>query len=354
MEHKLRSPLFSVRTHCLVITLFVFLFRFLAADPLHASEKPLPASAQDSDRDGLADSLEAALLARFSPVFMVSITDCSVMPARFAPQISKPTVMEDDGTIYGQAFPRKDHPGEVELHYYHLWRRDCGELGHPLDAEHVSALIRVGGDASSAKALYWYAAAHEDTVCDASHLARAASVAAEDRGATVWISSAKHGSFLSNELCTHGCGGDRCEQMEQLKVREIVNVGEISAPMNGSDWLLSPEWPLKDKLGRSDFSDARRARVDRLRQSDAVWANPSKRPAQAAILGVNAGLGGAATGAEATDAALGTADDNTGAALGTAAGKTGNALSRSRRSVWKALRKSAQKTGEFLNQDKKQ
>ena len=352
MEHKLRSMLFSVRTHCIVIALFVFLFSLLAADSLHANDKPLPA--QDSDHDGLADSLEAALLARFAPVFLVSSTDCSVMPARFMPEMSKPTVMEDDGTIYGQAFPRKDHPGEVELHYYHLWRRDCGELGHALDAEHVSALVRVDGDADSAKALYWYAAAHEDTVCDASHLARANSVAAVDRGATVWISSGKHGSFLSKGLCAHGCGGDRCEQMEPVKVREIVNVGEIGAPMNGSEWLLSPEWPLKDKLDRSDFSDARLARVNRLRQSDAVWANPSKRPAQAAILGVNAGMGGAATGAQATDTALGIADDNTGAALDTAAGKTGNALSRSRRNVWNALKKSAQKTGEFLKQDNKQ
>ncbi|UWZ82748.1 hypothetical protein [Occallatibacter riparius] len=326
----------------------------MAANPLHANDKPLSTPAQDSDRDGLSDSLEAALLARFSPVFMVSRTDCSVMPARFVRQITKPTVMEDDGTIYGQAFPRKDRPGEVELHYYHLWRKDCGELGHALDAEHVSALIHLDGDADSAKALYWYAAAHEDTVCDASHLARAKSVAAEDHGATVWISSGKHGSFLSKELCAHGCGGDRCEEVEPVKTRAIVNVGEIGAPMNGSDWLLSPEWPLKDKLGRSDFSDARLARADRLRESYAVWANPSKRPAQAAILGVNAGLGGAATGAQATDSALGVADDNTGAALGTAAGKTGNALSRSSRNVWNALKKSTQKTGEFLKQDNKQ
>jgi hypothetical protein len=263
VDLKLRSTLLSVKTQYILIALFVFLFSLLAASPLHAIDKAVSATAQDSDRDGLADSLEAALLARFSPVFLVSSTDCSVMPARFAPQISIPTVMEDDGTIYGQAFPSKDHPGEVELHYYHLWRRDCGEFGHALDAEHVSALVQVGSDPNSAKALYWYAAAHEDTVCDASHLARAESLAAEDRGATVWISSGKHGSFLSREVCMHGCGGDRCEQMEPLKVREIVNVGEVGAPMNGSEWLLSPEWPLKEKLVRSDFSDARLERVNR-------------------------------------------------------------------------------------------
>lgn len=306
---------------------------------------------KDSDRDGLIDSLEDTLLIRFSPTFMVSHADCSVAPAQFSPASEKPTVIADDGTIYGQAFPHKGYPGEIELHYYHLWRRDCGELGHPLDAEHVSALIKVNNDPNSAKALYWYAAAHEDTICDASHLARAGTIGAEDHGATVWISEGKHASFLSEELCKYGCGGDRCDQMEELKVRAIVNLGEPKAPMHDIAWLQSSRWPLQEKLERSDFTESRVLRVNRLPQTDVVWADPSKRPAQATILGLNAGIGGTATGARATDTALVIADSDTGSALDLATDKTGHALNSSSRNVWRALKKSVQKTDDLLNHE---
>jgi hypothetical protein len=331
--------------------LFLLLTSVLPAASSRARANSAPVPLQDSDRDGLSDSLEAALLARFSPVFMVSRTDCSIMPAQFVPEMIKPTVLADNGTIYGQAFPRKNHPGEVELHYYHLWRKDCGERGHPLDAEHVSVLILLGDDADSAKALYWYAAAHEDTICDAGHLARAATIAAEQHGATVWISPGKHASFLSETLCSYGCGGDHCEQMSPLKSGAIVNLGEPDAPMNAIAWLLFPEWPLQDKMRRSDFTDDRLNRVNRSPQTDVVWANPSKRPAQATILGVHTGIGGAALGARATDTALALSNSHTGTALGKASDKTGDALSKSSHNVWSALKKSAEKTGEFLHPD---
>lgn len=343
----------STRTGIATIPILIFLAVFLTCAPqahaLHADDKSAAVPVQDSDGDGLSDSLEAALLSRFSPVFMVSRTDCSTMPAQFQPETSNPTVVADNGTIYGQAFPRKGYSGEVELHYYHLWRKDCGQFGHPLDAEHVSALVKLGSGADSSRALYWYAAAHEDTICDASHLVRANDVAAAERGPTVWISSGKHGSFLSQNLCSYGCGGDRCEQMRQLPAMEIVNVGETGAPMNGIAWLLSPQWPLEDKLQRSDFTDLRLTRADDARHIGPVWANPSKRPAQAAISGANAGMAGAATGAQATDNALDLADNNTGAAIGAATEKTGDALNRSSRNVWNALKKSAGRTGELLN-----
>ena len=145
------------------------------------------AHAFDSDHDGISDEVEEALLAKFLPTFMVSSHDCSTQPAQFSPQAKSPTVVADDGTIYGQVFPRKQHPGEVELHYYHLWRKDCGEMGHRLDAEHASALVSLGTTASDSAALYWYAAAHEDTICDASQLTRAETIHAQERGPTLWI-----------------------------------------------------------------------------------------------------------------------------------------------------------------------
>jgi hypothetical protein len=316
---------------------------------LYARQTHPPDTQVDSDHDGLSDSLEDALLTRFAPTFMVSATDCSDVPAQFAPADKTPTVVAEDGTIYGQAFPRSGHADEVELHYYHLWRRDCGEMGHALDAEHVSALIVVNGDPDKAKALYWYAAAHEDTICDASHLARAATIGAEDHGATVWISEGKHASFLSEEMCRRGCGGDRCQQMKKLSVPAVVNVGESQAPMHDIAWLHSDQWPLETKLERSDFTEARLQRVNSLPQTDVVWANPSKRPAQASILGLNDGFGGAATGARATNTALVIADGNTSSALDLAADKTGRSLKTSSHDVWGAIRKSIQKTGDFLN-----
>ncbi|MGO4516434.1 hypothetical protein AB4Y89_11615 [Terriglobus sp. 2YAB30_2] len=303
----------------------------------------------DTDRDGLSDREESDLLERFAPLFMISRDDCSDRPAQFLEGARSPTVVEDDGTIYGQAFPRKGRPSEVELHYYHLWRRDCGEMGHRLDAEHVSVLVRTGASIADAKALYWYAAAHEDTICDASHLARAATLHAEEHGGTIWISEGKHASFLSEAMCTHGCGGDRCARMKPLKTKQIINLGEVDAPMNGMVWLNSIEWSLSSKLSRSDFPEMRVARVERLPETDIVWANPAKRPAQATILGANAGIGGAATGIRATDTALDVANSSTSSALDTTAGKTGKALKTSSRNVWKAVKKSVQKTGEVLH-----
>jgi hypothetical protein len=321
----------------------LFASLMLAHGPLQAQDR-----AVDSDHDGLSDALEAALLTRYSPTLMISKADCSVSPAQFIPDNKSPTVLEDDGTIYGQAFPRKDHANEVELHYYHLWRKDCGQMGHHLDAEHVSALVKLGTSIDGAKALYWYAAAHEDTICDASQVTRAKTIEAEDHGAKLWISEGKHASFLSEILCTHGCGGDRCEQMVPLHTKQIINLGEKGAPMNEIEWLASSEWPLSDKLQRTDFTEPRLARVQKSPETDVLWANPSKRPAQAAILGANAGIGGAEIGARSTDTALILADTNTNSALDHSAAKTGNALKKSSRNVWKALKNSAEKTSQVL------
>src|SRR5215831_18501792 len=167
-------------------------------------------AALDSDNDGLTDVQEQALLQQFAPTFLISPTDCSSRPAEFEASVLKPVVAAENDAIYGQAFPRAAQDGEVELHYYDLWRRDCGQQGHDLDAEHVSVLV--ARDQSGIwRAQYWYAAAHEDTLCDASQIARAKALNAEEGGPLVWISSGKHGAFLAQALCKHGCGADECE-----------------------------------------------------------------------------------------------------------------------------------------------
>jgi hypothetical protein len=221
------------------MSLFVALVGMCLTGPdptaaLAASEpqRGVAPTAIDSDHDGLSDDLEQALLAQFAPSFMVNRQDCSNVPAEFTPMETSPTVLAENSTIYGQVFPWSGADAKeptVEIHYYHLWKKDCGRMGHDLDTEHVSVLIRASGNdplTSSWRAIYWYSAAHEDTVCDASQMTRASTLNAADHGATVWISAGKHASFLNEKLCSHGCGGDICEKMAPLSVGKIVNQGK--------------------------------------------------------------------------------------------------------------------------------
>jgi hypothetical protein len=170
-------------------------------------------------------------------------------------------------------------------------------------------------------------------VCDASHLTRASTIDAEEHGAKVWISVGKHASFLNEELCHHGCGGDRCVHSRPLVSLAVVNLGEWNAPMAGAVWMSSPQWPLKDKLGRSDFLTARVDRLQRLPDTDIAWANPAKRPEQAVI------HSGSATGdaLEKSGGALATSGRNTNSAMTLTADKTGNALGKATRGTGRAL-----------------
>ena len=296
----------------------------------------------DSDHDGLADAQEQALLEQFAPRFMISLSDCSAQPAEFQSSMANPVVAAENGTIYGQAFPRATREGQVELHYYDLWRKDCGQQGHDLDAEHVSVVV-ARDESGTWKAEYWYAAAHEDTLCDASQIATAKALHAEQHGPEVWISAGKHGAFLTQALCKHGCGADDCEGEAPISSREIVNLGEPAMPMNGAIWAGSAGWPLGEKMRRSDFTDERTARLERVGADEIAWASPAKRPVQAAILGGDRGLDGAATGFRATGSALTTADEHSANALDRASSSTGNALVRSYRGVMKFLRGGAGK-----------
>jgi len=297
----------------------------------------------DSDHDGLSDALEQALLVRFIPLFQIASQDCAGRPALFVPGKANPTPESEDGTIYGEATPRgfADKSATlVELRYFHLWRTDCGRMGHALDAEHVSVLVLEDGNRESAedwKAVYWYAAAHEDTACDASQITRARTLGAEQSGPPVWISRGKHASFLNRDLCARGCGGDDCSQMQALAVSRIVNLGEAANPMNGSLWSASAEWPLAAKLERSDFSPDSLARLERLPESDIAWEYPSKRPAQAAIAAGNSTADALAMSNRKTDTAISLAEDKTGNALEATHAKVKRSLRRSARNVWNFL-----------------
>ena len=308
----------------------------------------VPAQAQfvdlDSDNDGMSDALEQALLVQFAPTFMVARHDCSKLPAEFAADQETPTIKIEDGTIYGQVSPTKASKGTepaAEIHFYHLWRSDCGPHGHPLDTEHVAVLVTASDrDLATAKwkALYWYAAAHEDTVCDVSQITRASTLHAEQNGATVFVSSGKHASYLDQRLCHAGCGADRCVDQRPLARGAIVNLGEPRHPMNGSVFIASTEWPLLGKMSISNFTAEPLARLNHLPDTDIAWFNPGKHPTQGIIATSNTTSQAIANGANSTGVAISLANDS-----------TGNALQKTYKNTKHALGVSAKHVGDALN-----
>lgn len=309
----------------------------------------LPAAAADLDRDGLDDALEQQLLERFVPSFRIDPKDCDVKPAQFRAGAADPEVAARDGTLYGQATPngvaKRGTPNgsAIELHFYHLWSRDCGKRAHPLDAEHVSGLVEQDA-AGSWRAIAWYAAAHENTPCDFSSLAKAADVLAETAGPVVWVSRGKHASFLHLKGCQLGCGGDVCRRdFVPMAPAAIVNLGERDVPMNGAAWMLSARWPLAAKL-RLDFTPERMAVLEKPGPLGIITLSPRLRPAQAFM------LGGDSTGDALSVTGKKTAEslDATGQAIGTSVAQTGQALAASTRKTARALRAATGATGRFL------
>jgi hypothetical protein len=288
----------------------------------------------DSDHDGLSDELEQGILEKFRPTFMISEDDCDLAPAAFKPGVQTPTPLASDGTIYGQVSPAiLGKSAAIEVHYYHLWKHDCGRIGHPLDAEHVAVLLANRTDPSEAaqwKAQYWYAAAHEDTVCDASSAARAEDLGAVEKGAQIWISDGKHASFLQQGQCRRGCGADRCDRMRPLDPRALINIGELRAPMNGSDWITSRQWPLAAKLG----SDFRPEIVDRLAAREA--RDPMPAGAAGAPLRSTIGAG------DASVEGLGLGYRQAGSAIGTGARKALKSLGAAYLATQDALQKASE------------
>jgi len=303
----------------------LFLLHSLA---MIAQSAPSP----DSDGDGYTDTLEQSLLAQFSPHLYIGRHECAGLPAAFRPGLLEPTPEAEDGTLYGQVFPVKIAGATApmaEIHFYDLWDRDCGVHGHPFDTEHVAVLVEASSaDLKIAKwtALYWYAAAHENTVCDVSQIARASALGADTSGAKVWISPGKHAAYLARPLCDHGCGADRCESMKPMHTTRIINLGEPAHPMNGSDFIASNAWPLEQKMSHTDFPPDPVARLNALPHDDIAWFNAGRHPAQG-IIAVSYTTGEAIAGS----------GDNTDAALALASGKTGNALQRSYRKTKHAL-----------------
>ncbi|MCZ6768061.1 MAG: hypothetical protein O7D93_02305 [Acidobacteria bacterium] len=298
---------------------------------------------KDLDHDGLEDSFEQEILLRFLPEFRVSKTECAGLPAEFLSDRLEPLPVALNGTIYGQVFPVS--PNEIsgsslEIHYYHLWSRDCGRFGHDLDTEHVSVLVQSDSPKAAAsrwKALYWYAAAHEGTLCDASNGVKANAIPGRDPAVTLWISSGKHASFLTENLCHRvGCGGDRCEQMVPFSPGKIINVGEPGAPLNGAVWIASGAWPLDEKM-TSDFDDSVLLRLERLEKDEVDFVSGVPLPFKAVLLGGNKTIGALEKGHSETRGALSITIQKTGRSLNRALSEAGRALQLSVKKVGKWL-----------------
>lgn len=313
----------------------------------------------DSDHDGLSDALEQSLLVKFAPAFMVGANDCSGVPAEFLPDSVTPRVEAEEATIYGQVFPAETSTVErprVEIHYYDLWQRDCGPHGHALDTEHVSVLVQASrADLSQATwtALYWYASAHENTVCDVSQIARASTIKGKDHGARVWVSPGKHASYFSSALCGGGCGADHCERMVRLRAGAPINLGEPGHPMNGSAFIASRQWLLAEKMATSNFPAAAIARLNQLPETEIASFLPGRHPVQGVIAVSSSTEESLATSGRNTSEALSSADDSTDRALARAKGSTVNALGRSYRKTIHALGSSAKHVGKALDPGQK-
>ena len=299
---------------------------------------------KDLDHDGLEDSFEQEILLRFLPDFRVSKTECAGLPAEFLPDRLEPQPVALNGTIYGQVFPvspNRISGSSLEVHYYHLWSRDCGRFGHDLDTEHVSVLVHSDSPKAAAsrwKALYWYAAAHEGTLCDASNGARANAIPDQDPAVTIWISSGKHASFLTEDLCHRvGCGGDRCEAMIPFVPTKIINLGEPGAPLNGAVWTASRSWPLAEKMKR-DFEGSTRLRLERLEGEEKGFVGGLPVPFKAVLLAGNKTIGALEKGQSETGGALSIAFDQAGRSLMRGLGEAGRSLELSLHKVGKWLR----------------
>ncbi len=289
----------------------------------------ITAAQLDSDRDGLTDDFEQQLLEMFRPRFVISASDCAGLPAKIKPGQLEPEVVSIDGTIYGQVFPSALSKDLIEIHYYTLWSRDCGRMSHPFDVEHVSSLVRAE---SHPKAMYWYAGAHEGTVCEKSSGARAASIDGSSNGPKVWSSSGKHALYLRKEMCGGGCGADSCsDDLELDRNRPVINIGELNAPANESLWTNSPAWILSDKMD-TDFSTGIVGFLDES-PNDSVTTLRGRGAVRGAIQGSASVLDGADSAASNTGAALDTANHRTSSGLANATRATGRSLKR----AWKAV-----------------
>jgi hypothetical protein len=128
--------------------------------------------------------------------------------------------------------------------------------------------------------------------------------------------------------------------MGPLPAGPLINLGEWGAPLNGSEWIASPQWEFESKL-RTDFDGFALQQIAKSPGRVAIF-RPTLVPVRATIRGFNEGADG-----------LVLADEKTATALDTAEGHTSKAIEKSYESTKGAIRKSAEAASGFLGFGKK-
>lgn len=118
--------------------------------------------------------------------------------------------------------------------------------------------------------------------------------------------------------------------------------------MNGSLFIASTAWPLREKMS-TNFPPEPLARLNQLPETEIVRFNPGKHPAQGIIANSSSTEQALATSTGNTTDALSLAGSSTGAALSTAHDNTGNALQKSAKSTLHALGVTAKHVGKALH-----
>jgi Big-like domain-containing protein/BACON domain-containing protein/all-beta uncharacterized protein len=227
------------------------------------------ASAQDADRDGIPDALEADLAARFVPTMRpYSFGGCYITLA--VPQSWPPPL------IYRARYPTKDrisNPNVIVITYQLLYDRDCGPdvggvwpTGHRGDNEPFAVFLK-------------YDEARQDWVYDSlsatSHWHAIACFAKEARRETsppgqtshhpnLYIGFQKHGNHTNegwggcpvpyhpdNDRITHTTPNDDLPWPSRL-----FNAGEHWSPMLNDLGSVRPEWAGQTVWGFTKFFDA--------------------------------------------------------------------------------------------------
>ena len=179
------------------------------------AQAPVPDASLDSDHDGLADAQETLLLAQFEPLFLISRSDCSSHPAQFTGFCREAHRGSGQRNDLWAGFSASGPPGTGGVA---LLRSVAEGLRQERTRSRRRACVCCGESrrGRSLESALLVCVGAEDTLCDASQIARAATLGAESQGPQVWVSSGKHAAFLGSAICTRGCGADRCDDMEKL------------------------------------------------------------------------------------------------------------------------------------------
>ena len=245
---------------------------------------------------------------------MVGVQDCSGIPTEFRPGVKKPEPETDDGTIYGQVFPSKAAGGALptaEIHYYHLWRRDCGAMvmrwipsmcrcscARPAAISIPQHGRRCTGILQPTKTLF----------AMKSQIARASTPHAVNHGARIWIIPGKEASSGTGSLGLAGCGETNV-QHACLEPGKLINLERLAG--REGDFHRLECLAASAQNCNTNFPAGPVARLNQLPDSDIAWFNAGRHPAQGVIAVSSSTQQALARSGQNTTSAISVAGDST-------------------------------------------